>query len=124
MVTEYVPLHLEGDEITMTASAAIAAGVMVAVSGDDTVATGSAGTSKLVGVSAFAAAASGDKITVFGRGPVHLLTAAGAITAGDFVHGAAAGAVASHTIGTNDAYIFGIALTTAADTASVKVMEI
>jgi hypothetical protein len=68
-------------------------------------------------------AASGDKVTVFARGTIHRLTASGAVTAGDVVEGAAAGAVATHTAGTNDVRVFGIALTTAADGALVEVME-
>lgn len=123
-MAEYVPLFKPGNSVPMTASAAIAAGNLVYVSGDGTIAKTAAASAKAIGVAAGDAAASGDRVTVWGRGTIHRLTASGAITAGAPVEPAAAGAVAAHTIGTNDAYVFGIALTTAADGASVTVMEV
>lgn len=123
-MAEYLPLYLPGEAVPMTASAAITGGQVVAVSGDATVAKAAAASAKVVGVAAQDAAASGDVITVFGRGTVHRSTAAGAITAGDSLQAAANGAVATHTVGTNDANVIGVALTTAADTASVTWMEV
>lgn len=123
-MAEYVPLFKPGDSIPMTASAAIVGGKAVKVSGDGTIATAAAAADLIIGIAAMDAAASGDRLTVWGRGTVHRLTAAGAITAGQVVEAAAAGAVATHTQGTNDVRVFGIALTSAADTATVQVMEV
>jgi hypothetical protein len=123
-MADYVPLYLPGDAITGTASAAITGGKLVYVSGDGTVANTTSASTLPVGVAAQDAAASGDKVGYFSRGTVHRLTASGAITAGGLVAAAAAGAVAAHTGGTNDNRVFGIALTTAADTATVEVMEV
>lgn len=123
-MADYVPLFLPGQAFTATASAAITGGKAVKVSGDGTVATAAAAADLIIGVAAFDVASSGDKVTVFARGTIHQLTAAGGITAGVVVEGAAAGAVATHTQGTNDVRVFGIALTTALDTASVQIMEV
>ena len=123
-MADYVPLYLPGKAFTSTASAAITGGTAVRVSGNGTVAAATQASHLIIGVASQDAAASGDKVGVFGRGTVHRLTAAGAITAGDVVEGAAAGTVATHTQGTNDVRVFGIALTTAADAASVEVMEL
>lgn len=122
-MADYVPLYLPGKAFTSQASAAITGGQAVYVSGSGTVAKTASAANVPVGVAA-QDAASGDKVGVFARGTIHRLTAAGAITAGDYVESAANGAVATHTLGTNDARVFGIALTTAADTASVTVMEV
>jgi hypothetical protein len=59
-------------------------------------------------------------VTVFSGG-VQRVTASGAITAGANVEGAAAGAVASHTNGTADANIVGLALTSATNGNPVNV---
>ena len=123
-MSDYVPLFKPGEAYTATASAAITGGKALCVSGDGTVAVAAAAASLIIGVSAFDVAASGDKVGVFARGTIHRLTAAGAITAGQVVEAAAAGAVATHTQGTNDVRVFGIALTSAADTALVEIMEI
>lgn len=123
-MADYVPLYLPGQAFTATASAAITGGKAVKVSGDGTVATNAAASTYIIGVAAFDVAASGDKVTVFARGTIHRLTASGTVTAGNTVEGAAAGAVAAHTEGTNDARIFGVALTTASDGNTVEVMEV
>lgn len=123
-MAEYIPLFMPGDEVSMTASAAITAGQLVAVSGDGTIAKTAAASAKVVGVAAQDAAASGDIITVYCRGAVHRSTSSGGSTAGDALQAAANGAVASHTVGTNDANTIGVALTTAADTASLTWMEV
>jgi hypothetical protein len=65
-------------------------------------------------------AASGVKVTVF-TGGVQLLTASGSITAGANVEAAASGQVASHTNGTNDVNIVGLALTSATNGNKVQV---
>ena len=123
-MADYVPLYLPGKAFTSTASAAVTGGKLVYVSGDGTVANTTSASTLPIGTAAQDAAASGDKVGVFGRGTIHRLTASGAITAGSLVAAAAAGAVAAHTGGTNDNRVFGIALTTAADTALVEVMEV
>lgn len=122
-MADYVPLFKPGEAITGTASATITGGRAVYVSGSGTVANATTAANLIVGVAA-QDAASGEKVGYYSRGTVHRLVASGAITAGAVVEAAAAGAVAAHTIGTNDARIFGIALTTAADAATVTVMEV
>ena len=123
-MADYLPLYLPGKAVPMTASAAITGGRLVYVSGSGTVANTTSATTLPVGTAAHDVAASGDRVTVFGRGTVHRLVASGAITAGGLVAAAAAGAVAAHTGGTNDNRVFGIALTTAADGATVEIMEV
>lgn len=122
-MAEYVPLYLPGDAITKPCSADVVGGRPVYVSGSGTVANSAAAANIPVGVCAFDAT-SGDQVTFFGRGTVHRLTASGTVTAGDTVEAAAAGAVATHTVGTNDARIFGIALTTATAGNLAEIMEI
>ena len=118
-MAEYLPLHLPGKAFTRAASAAITGGQLLIVSGSGTVAPSTAASASWVGVAAFDAA-SGDNVTVFDEG-VHRLVASGAITAGALVEGAAAGKVASHTNGTADYNVVGLALTTVADGALVEV---
>jgi hypothetical protein len=123
-MADYSPLYLPGKAVTVTASAAITGGQAIKVSGDGTVAANAAASTIIIGVAGQDAAASGDKIVAFLRGTVHRLTASGTVTAGNVVEGAAAGAVATHTEGTNDDRVFGIALTTATDGNSVEIMEL
>lgn len=122
-MTDYLPLYLPGKAVTVTASAAITGGQAIKVSGNGTVAANAAASTYIIGVAGTDAAASGDKVVAFLRGTVHRLLATGTVTAGDLVEGATAGSVATHTVGTNDARVFGIALTTATD-ASVEIMEL
>lgn len=117
-MAEYLPIYKPGEAVTLKASGSIAAGRLVAVSGDGTVATAGADSVVVVGV-ASVAAVTNDNITIY-CGGVQSLVAAGAITAGDAVECAAAGAVATGS-GTTYATYVGIALTTAADTAQVRV---
>lgn len=121
---DYMPLYMPGDAVTGTASAAITGGQLVYVSGDGTIANASANTQNPVGVAAFDVANIGDKVTYFARGTVHRLAASGTVTAGAVVEAATGGKVASHTVGTNDARVFGIALTTASDGNLVEIMEV
>lgn len=126
-MADYVPRFTPGDDITLQASGTIVGGRLVAVSGSGTVDTAGANALNWVGVAAFNAS-SGDKLTVFSGG-VQKLVASGSITAGDIVVCAAAGAVStlaavtSPTAAdvTNTRARVGIALTTAADTATVDV---
>ena len=118
-MAEYVPLHIPGKAITRTASAAITGGQLVRVSGSGTVAPTSAASADWLGVAANDCA-SGDQVSIYLEG-VQRLVASGAITAGATVEGAAAGAVAAHTNGTNDINVVGLALTTVANGAIVEV---
>lgn len=118
-MAEYLPLYMPGKAITRDASAAITGGQLLIVSGSGTVAPASAAAATWLGVAGFDAA-SGDKVTVYSEG-VQRLTASGSITAGALVEPAAAGAVATHTNGTNDIYVVGIALTSATNGQSVEV---
>ena len=120
---EYAPIYDEGESIPVTLSGTVTGGQLLVVSGASTVAASSAANAKSVGVALFDGV-SGDRITMAGRGPVHRLTASGTVTAGDAVEPAAAGAVATHTVGTNDAYVFGVALTTATTGNPVEIMEV
>lgn len=117
-MTQYLPLH-DGQAVTRQASATITAGQLVVVSGSGTVGPGSAATHSWVGV-AGQDASSGDTLTVH-IGGVQRLVASGGITAGATVEAAAAGKVATHTNGTNDVNIVGVALTTATDGNLVEV---
>jgi predicted RecA/RadA family phage recombinase len=122
-MADYVPLYLPGKAVNSTASATIAGGQAVYVSGSGTVAPANAAANIPVGIAA-QDAASGAYVGYFARGTVHRLTASGTVTAGDLVEAAAAGAVATHTVGTNDGRVFGIALTTATTGNSVEIMEV
>jgi hypothetical protein len=117
-MAEYLPVNKPGQALVSTASAAIVGGVLVAVSGDGTVAPAGAATQAWVGVAAFDAA-SGDRVTVHAGG-VQELTASGAITAGAAVVSGAAGTVASSATPAAATQV-GVALTTAADGAKVRV---
>lgn len=123
-MADYLPLYLPGKAINKAASAAVTGGKPVYVSGDGTVANSGSAANIPVGVAAFDVANVGDQVTFFGRGTVHRLTASGTVTAGDVVEAAAAGAVATHTQGTNDIRSFGIALTTATTGNLVEIMEL
>lgn len=110
-MAEYLPLKAPGADLTFTASAAVTGGQLVRISGSGTIAATTAASADWVGVAAQDAAINA-AITV-NTGGVQRLTASGTVTAGQNVEGAAAGAVATHTNGTNDANIVGLALTTA-----------
>ena len=115
MANEYLPIYLPGQRLTLKASAPITAGQLLEVSGDGTVAPAAAGSLKTVGVAGFDAAQN-DNVTVYAGG-VQKLVAAGAVTAGDQVAAAAAGKAATCTTG-----VLGVALSTAADGAPVRVL--
>ncbi len=127
----YEPKFLYGHSITGTASATTTGGQVLAVTGNGTVGPAGTGTAaKVVGVAAHDAATNAT-LTYFPRGKVHVSTASGAITAGDQVVAGAAGTVAAEAVASgntagdinNAREILGVALTTAADTASVEWME-
>jgi hypothetical protein len=126
-MAEYLPIRTPGDAIVATASATITGGVLVAVSGNGTVATAGANAANWVGVAAFDVV-SGDSLTVYSGG-VQELTASGTVTAGDLVVAAASGqvstlaAVTTPTAAdvTNTRAIVGVALTTATTGNKVRV---
>jgi hypothetical protein len=109
-MAEYLPLRDPGMAITAQASAAITAGQLVEITGDNTVGPAGAASKKWRGVAAFDAA-DGDNVTVRSGGD-HLLVASGAVAAGDEVAAAAAGKVATATSGQP---IVGVAVVGAAD---------
>jgi hypothetical protein len=127
-MADYLPLYKPGHSVPSTASAAIAGGQLVGVSGSGTVAPTGTAQASWVGVAAFDAA-SGDRVLVHAGG-VQRIVAAGAVTAGDLlIASATAGrvstlaAVTTPTAAdvTNTRAIVGTALTSAADGALVEV---
>jgi hypothetical protein len=127
-MADYVPIQIEADTITLAASGTIAAGNVVAVSGSGTVAVAGANATNWVGV-ASVAAVSGDNLAIYTEG-IQLLVASGTVTAGDAVVPAASGkvstlaAVTTPTAAdvTNTRGLLGIALTTATDGNTVRVL--
>jgi hypothetical protein len=117
-MAEYLPVNTPGQALVSSASASITGGQLLAVSGSGTVAPAGAATQAWVGVAAFDVA-SGDLVTVYAGG-VQELTASGAITAGAAVVSGAAGTVASSATPAAATQV-GVALTTAADGAKVRV---
>lgn len=110
-MADHTPLFKPGDEVTLTASAAITGGQVVVVSGDETVAPSSGASAAAVGVAKYDAA-NGAKVGVI-FGGVHELASTGTINAGDPVTSAAAGVVAAYS-GTTYSTIIGKALKAAA----------
>lgn len=119
-MAEYVPLFKPGQAVTRQASAAITGGQLVRVSGNGTVAPTTAASADWFGVAAFDAA-NGAHVGVFTSG-VQRIACTAAITAGATVEGAANGQVATHTNGTNDINIVGLALSTT--TAAGQLVEV
>ncbi len=115
---EYLPIHTPGQAVTLKASATITGGQVVAVTGSGTVGPAGADSTSWVGVAANDAATN-DNVTVYCGGTQNC-TASGAITAGDAVEVAASGAVALASTPTVATHL-GLALTTAADGAKVRV---
>lgn len=136
-MSDYSPKYLPGATITATTSGVVTGGQQLVVSGDGTVAASSTASAAWVGT-ALCDAASGALVTMTGRGPVHISTASGSITAGDQLVTATAGKVAAlavsaasggdasdiDTAANNARSVIGIALTTAASAADVEWMQI
>lgn len=126
-MADYLPLFKPGANIPSTASAAIAGGQLLMVSGSGTVAPATAATPAWVGVAAFDVAIGG-RINIHKSG-VQRMIASGAITAGDLVVAAAAGQVSTAAAVTtptaadvsNTRALVGVALTTAATGQPVDV---
>jgi hypothetical protein len=120
-MADYIPVFKPGQDITLTAGAAIVGGELVAVSGANTVTKTSAATGAWLGV-ATQDAASGAKVGVTSGG-VQELIASAAIAVGDVLVPAANGRVAPIGAGTNYSQVVGVALTaqgTAGQKARVK----
>lgn len=130
-MAEYLPVFTPATAITLTASAAITGGQLVAVSGNGTVGPAGANSAAYVGIAAHDAATN-DRLAVWPRGMVHEAVASGSITAGAQLACAAAGEVASVAAASGNTAadinaarsIVGIALTTAADDAKVRYVAI
>lgn len=126
-MSDYLPIYSPGTAVPMTTSAVVTGGTLAAVSGDGTVGPAAAGSAKVVGVFANDAA-SGVRVTVWCRGPVHEVVNSGGVTAGDQLVSAAAGQVATKAAAAtavaadiNDARaIIGVALTTALTATKVR----
>ncbi len=115
---EYVPIRKPGHSLVATTSAAVTGGQLVFVSGSGTVAPTTGATDAWLGVAAYDAATN-ETVTIHTSG-VQELTASAAITAGSIVAAAAGGAVAPIGTGTFGQAV-GVALTTAAGGAKVRV---
>lgn len=111
-MADYVPVFKPGEDITLTAGAAITGGQLVYVSAANTVLLTSAATAAWLGV-ATTDAASGAKVGVTSGG-VQEVVAGGAVAAGANVIPAADGKVVTIGAETNYARVVGIALTAAA----------
>jgi hypothetical protein len=119
-MADYLPLHEDGHQITRAASGTITGGNLVSVSGSGTVAQAAAGDPTWLGVAGFDVV-SGNNLTVWCSGVQRIVAGTGGVTAGQLVQAGANGTVVSHTNGTNDFNVVGIALTTATATNLVEV---
>ncbi len=122
---DYTPRYKPGATLTLTASAAVVGGQIVAVSGDNTVATAGAGSAAVIGQAAHDAAL-GARVTVHTAGrTVHVAVAAATVTAGALLKTAASGQVTPWVTGTDaQQLIIGIALAGAAAAASVSYLAV
>jgi predicted RecA/RadA family phage recombinase len=111
-MAEYAPVFFPADRFSSTSSAAVTAGQLLYVSGDNTVAPTTAATGAWIGVAA-RDVASGAGVTVYTEG-IHEVPASGTINAGDVVIPAAAGAVAAIGAGTTYSQVVGVAISAAA----------
>lgn len=118
-MADYLPKFKPGTAITRVTSAAVTGGLLVSVSGSNTVATSAAGDRSWLGVASRDATASGQQIGVH-CGGVQRLTASAAIAAGVLVKCAASGQVVTWVVGTDAAELaVGLTLEAAAGAASV-----
>jgi len=118
-MAEYLPIFKPGQAITLKASAAVTGGQVVAVTGSGTIGPAGAASAAWVGVASTNASIN-DNVTIHSGG-VQSVKAAGAVTAGDLLVTATAGTVAKAGAEPAAGTIVGIALTTAADGAQVRV---
>lgn len=120
-MANYLPLFRPGDLVTFNVTAAVTAGQVVEASSSADFAVGpaAAASAKVVGVAGHDAAI-GDKLAVEVGKPIHELKASGAITRGQRLETAAAGAVRTLAAGT----AVYLALSSAADGATVKALQL
>ena len=127
MANSYLPIFRPGDTITLGVTTAVTAGQLVEVgTADSSVAPAAAGSSKVVGVAGHDAG-TGDLVTVEVAKAVHELTADGAITRGDLLVAADAGAVSTATEpgdGEDAPRVLFLALTSATDGALVRAIQL
>lgn len=117
-MAQHLPIYKPGQAITLKASASVTGKQVVAVSGSGTVAPAGAGSTAAVGVAAFDASTN-DNVTIYAGG-VQEVAASGAITAGSPVICGAAGTVVAAATPAAGQQV-GIALSTAADGAPVRI---
>lgn len=117
-MSEYIPITKPGQAETVKLSGTVTGGRLIAVSGDGTAATAGAASTAVIGVAGFDGVLN-DNITYFSGGSQSLV-ASGAITAGSPVIAGAAGTVVASATPPAGQQI-GVAKTTAADTALVRV---
>ncbi|MEV6258074.1 capsid cement protein [Nocardia sp. NPDC051911] len=110
-MADYLPLYFPGEKVPCTTSAAVTAGQMLVVSGNNTVAA-SSGAAIGYGVAAYDDPVGGAQIMAY-RDGIHVLAASGTINPGDAVIPAAGGAVAAIGSDTNYAHVVGQALAAA-----------
>lgn len=110
-MADYIPVFKPGQDITLTAGAAIVGGRLVGLSAANTVIETAASTAAWVGV-AVQDAASGAKVGVTSGG-VQEIVASAAVAVGDVLVPAATGRVAPIGAGTNYAHVVGVAMTAA-----------
>lgn len=111
--SDYVPAFLPGDQLSLTAGAAITQGQLVYISAANTVSPTTAATESWIGVAA-QTVPQGQPVDVYTEG-VHILAASGAIAAGAAVVAATGGAVATIGSVTDYAEVVGVALSAAAN---------
>lgn len=124
---EYLPVFKPGQAITLKASAAIAGGQIVAVTGVGTVGPAGANAVNWIGVASNDAEIN-DNVTIYADG-VQSVTTSGTVTAGDVVVCAADGAVSTLAAVTtptaadvtNTRGIVGVAISTATTGLKVRV---
>lgn len=108
-MAEYIAVFEDGDDLTMSAGAAITGGQLVALSAANTVIPAAAATAAWLGM-ATTDAASGGKVGVTSGG-VQEVAVAAAVAVGDVLVPAATGRVTPIGAGTDYAQVVGIALT-------------
>lgn len=116
-MADYIPVFEPGEDVTLTAGAAINGGELVYVSAENTVLKTAAATAAWLGVAA-TDAASGGKVAVKSGGVQEVIVAA-AVAAGDVLIPAAAGRVTPIAAAEVYSQVVGIALT-AQSTAGQK----
>lgn len=112
-MSDFLPLFHPGGKLPVVTSAAVTAGQLLAVSGNNTVAP-TTGAGMALGVASTDDPTGGNQIMCFRVG-VHNLIASGSIAAGDAVVAASGGAVATIGSDTNYNHVVGQALSAAAN---------